>query len=89
MSSNLQSSNLIDDPQLFRHVLEDLPVGVYVVDRELRIRFWNHGAEQLTGYLAHEVVGHGLEEVVQACNRQGNSLKMCIRDRVMAMARSR
>jgi len=74
MSSNLLSSNLIDDPQLFRHVLEDLPVGVYVVDRELRIRFWNHGAEQLTGYLAHEVVGHGLEEVVQACNRQGNSL---------------
>src|SRR5450631_1485661 len=68
------SSNLLDNPKLFRHVLEDLPVGIYIVDRELRIRFWNHGAEQLTGHLAHEVVGHILEEVVQSCNRRGNSL---------------
>jgi len=43
------------------------------VDRERRIRFWNHGAEHITGYLAHEVVGHVLEAVVQACDRQGNS----------------
>lgn len=68
------SCNLLDNPKLFRHVLEDLPVGLYMVDRELRIRFWNHGAEQLTGHLAYEVVGHILEEVVQACNRRGNSL---------------
>jgi len=68
------SSNLLDNPKLFRHVLEDLPVGIYIVDRERRIRFWNRGAEHLTGYLSHEVVGHVLEEVVQACNRRGNSL---------------
>jgi PAS domain S-box-containing protein len=68
------SFNLLDNPKLFRHVLEDLPVGIYIVDRELRIRFWNHGAEQLTGHLAHEVVGHILDEVVQSCNRRGNSL---------------
>jgi PAS domain S-box-containing protein len=67
-------SNLLDNPKLFRHVLQDLPVGIYIVDRDLRIRFWNHGAEQLTGHLAHEVVGRVLEEVVQACNRRGNRL---------------
>ncbi len=66
-------SNLLDNPKLFRHLVEDLPVGIYIVDRERRIRFWNHGAENITGYLAHEVVGHVLEEVVQACDRQGNS----------------
>ncbi|MFZ0800117.1 MAG: PAS domain S-box protein [Terriglobales bacterium] len=66
-------SNLLDNPKLFRHVVEDLPVGIYIVDRERRIRFWNHGAEHITGYLAHEVVGHVLEDVVQACDRQGNS----------------
>jgi PAS domain S-box-containing protein len=64
-------SNLLEDPKLFRHVLEDLPVGIYFVDRERRIRFWNRGAEHLTGYLSHEVVGHVLEAVVQACDRQG------------------
>lgn len=68
------SSNLTDHSSLFRHVLEDLPVGIYIVDPERRIRFWNRGAEQLTGHLAHEAVGHLLEDVVQACNRQGNSL---------------
>src|ERR1022692_1110234 len=67
-------SNLLDNPNLCRHVLEDLPVGIYIVDRNLRIRFWNHGAEQLTGHLAHEVVGHILEDVVHSCNRRGNSL---------------
>ncbi len=69
------SSNLLDNPKLFRHVVEDLPVGIYIVDRERRIRFWNHGAEHITGYLAHEVVGHVLEEVVHACDRQGNSFR--------------
>ncbi len=66
-------SNLLDDPKLFRHLVEDLPLGIYIVDRERRIRFWNHGAEHITGYLAHEVVGHVLA-VVQACDRQGNSI---------------
>src|ERR1700722_16438945 len=68
------SSSPLDNPRLFRHVLEDLPAGIYIVDGERRIRFWNHGAEHLTGHLAHEVVGHVLEDAVQACDRCGNSL---------------
>ncbi len=67
-------SNLLDNPTLFRHVLEDLPVGIYILDRERRIRFWNRGAEQLTGYLGHEVVGHFVEDVLQACDQHGNRL---------------
>lgn len=66
-------SNLLDNPKLFRRVIEDMPLGLYIVDRDRRIRFWNHGAEQITGYLAHEVVGHVLEDVVQACDREGNN----------------
>ena len=68
------SSNLLDNPKLFRHLVEELPVGIYIVDRERRIRFWNRGAEHLTGHLGHAVVGHVLEDVVQACDRRGNSL---------------
>lgn len=67
-------SNLLDNPKLFRHLVEELPVGIYIVDRERRIRFWNRGAEHLTGHLGHDVVGHVLEDVVQACDRRGNSL---------------
>src|ERR1700687_5717467 len=65
-------SNLPENPKLFRHVLEDLPVGIYLVDRELRIRFWNRRAELLTGHLGQEVVGHILEDIVQACDRGGH-----------------
>ncbi len=65
-------SNLLENPRLFRHVLEDLPVGVYIVDRERRIRFWNRHAEHLTGHLGQDVVGHVLEDIVQACDRWGH-----------------
>jgi PAS domain S-box-containing protein len=65
------SSNLLEDPKLFRHALEDLPVGIYILDRERRIIFWNHGAEHLLGRLSHEVVGHGFDEVLQSCDSEG------------------
>lgn len=47
-----------DDPGIYRLVLESLQTGVYLVDREHRIVFWNEGAEKITGYMRHEVVGH-------------------------------
>lgn len=68
------SSNLLENPKLFRHLVEDLPVGIYIVDQERRIRFWNHGAERITGRLSHDVVGHAMEDAVQICDRRGNSL---------------
>jgi diguanylate cyclase (GGDEF)-like protein/PAS domain S-box-containing protein len=38
-------------------LLESLHDGVYFVDRERKILYWNKGAELLTGYSASEVVG--------------------------------
>lgn len=63
-----------DDPALFQTVLENLPVGVYVLDRERRVRFWNRGAEQITGYLAQEVVGQACRGPLQHCDPQGHVL---------------
>src|SRR5271157_3111316 len=67
-------SNPLDNPKLFRHLVEELPVGIYIVDRDGLIRFWNRGAESLIGHLSHEVVGHVFEDIVRACDRRGNSL---------------
>ena len=68
-------ASLFDSPGFVRTVLEDLPVGIYIVDREQRIRFWNHGAEHIIGYLAHEVVGRiYLEHIVDACDAYGEIL---------------
>ncbi|MBW2566512.1 MAG: PAS domain-containing protein, partial [Deltaproteobacteria bacterium] len=36
--------------------------GIYVVDSERRIVFWNRGAEEITGYRSEEVMGHRCSE---------------------------
>jgi diguanylate cyclase (GGDEF)-like protein/PAS domain S-box-containing protein len=45
------------DETFYRTLLDNIDDGVYFVDRDLRITFWNRGAERLTGYAAPEVVG--------------------------------
>ncbi len=51
-----------EDPEIYRNVLESLTTGVYMVDLERRIVFWNEGAEKITGFLRQEVVGHVCRE---------------------------
>lgn len=41
----------------YKELLDNLPDGVYFVDRERRITYWNKGAERLSGFSAAEVVG--------------------------------
>ena len=38
-------------------VLNSIFDGIYVVDRDRKIIFWNRGAEEITGYSAEEVMG--------------------------------
>jgi len=38
-------------------LLDSLYDGVYFVDQDRRITYWNHGAETLTGYTASDAVG--------------------------------
>jgi diguanylate cyclase (GGDEF)-like protein/PAS domain S-box-containing protein len=40
-----------------RSVLEALPLGVYLVNREGKVIVWTAGAEQLTGYLRQDILG--------------------------------
>ena len=67
-------SRFFEDPTIYRLVLEKLPIGIYVLDREQRVRFWNRGAEQITGYLAHEVMGKVCRESLPHCDPQGRVL---------------
>jgi diguanylate cyclase (GGDEF)-like protein/PAS domain S-box-containing protein len=47
----------LEDPSIYRAILESLQIGIYLVDRDQRIVFWNDGAEKITGYLRQDVVG--------------------------------
>lgn len=42
---------------LYKELLDRMSDGVYFVDRDRRILYWNEGATRLTGYKAEEVVG--------------------------------
>lgn len=44
-------------PDLYKELLDRMSDGVYFVDRDRRILYWNEGATRLTGYTADEVVG--------------------------------
>lgn len=46
------------DPEIYRIVLESMQTGLYMVDRDQRIQFWNEGAEKITGYFRQDVMGH-------------------------------
>ena len=58
------------NPEIYRAVLESVPVGVYLVDSQRRIVFWNASAERLTGYLGQEVIGHFCpDNILMHCDR--------------------
>ncbi len=59
----------IQDPEIYRNVLESMQIGVCAVDLENKIMFWNDGAERITGYLRHEVMGCSCADNIQRhCN---------------------
>lgn len=43
--------------ELYLKILDNIQDGVYFVDKERHIKFWNKGAENITGYRADEIVG--------------------------------
>jgi diguanylate cyclase (GGDEF)-like protein/PAS domain S-box-containing protein len=45
------------DPSFYQDILYHISDGVYFVDRERRILYWNGGAANLTGYQPSEIVG--------------------------------
>jgi PAS domain S-box-containing protein len=63
----------LEDPQLLQAILDNLQIGLYVSDRQGRIVFWNDGAEKITGYMRHTVLGHVCGDVRQV----GHQRKVC------------
>jgi diguanylate cyclase (GGDEF)-like protein/PAS domain S-box-containing protein len=60
------------DDSLFRELLDNLYDGVYFVDNDRTILFWNRGAERLTGYRKEEVVGSRcMDHLLRHVNSEG------------------
>ena len=57
MDSGIDIDELRAHNGILEAVLNSLFDGVYIVDMERRIIFWNQGAERVTGYRAEDVLG--------------------------------
>lgn len=47
----------MEERKLYLNIINNLSDGVYFVDKQRRITFWNKAAEEISGYTADEVVG--------------------------------
>jgi diguanylate cyclase (GGDEF)-like protein/PAS domain S-box-containing protein len=65
----------LSKPDAFREMLDDLADGVYLVDRDREILFWNDASERISGYSASEVVGrHCFENILRHVDQDGTRL---------------
>lgn len=66
---------MITDSKLYKTLLDNLHDGVYLVDKDRRITYWNKGAERITGYTAKEVIGkHCRDNLLIHIDGQGTNL---------------
>ena len=69
--------SMLANPVFFRHVLEELYDGVYVVDTSRKILFWNKGAERITGYASEKVLGKSCaDNILMHVDNRGK--KLCL-----------
>ena len=48
--------------EFFEEILNSLQDGIYYLDRDRIITYWNRGAEKLTGYPAMQVIGRSCRD---------------------------
>jgi diguanylate cyclase (GGDEF)-like protein/PAS domain S-box-containing protein len=59
----------------YKRLLDNLHDGVYFVNRDREIVYWNKGAERITGYTGDEVIGsHCSDNILMHVDDQGNHL---------------
>ncbi len=51
-----------EDRDFYKELIDNLYDGVYFVDRDRVITYWNKGAERITGYNAGHTIGHSCRE---------------------------
>jgi diguanylate cyclase (GGDEF)-like protein/PAS domain S-box-containing protein len=63
------------DERWFKEMTDELEVGVYIVDRERLVSYWNRGAELISGFSAAEVVGHQCHaNILRHIDHEGTAL---------------
>jgi diguanylate cyclase (GGDEF)-like protein/PAS domain S-box-containing protein len=63
------------EPDSFKSILDNLHDGLYMVDTNRVITYWNRAAEKISGYRASEVIGRSCaDNILTHIDRDGNHL---------------
>ena len=63
-------------PDCYRKIIDNLRDGLYIVDRDRKIVYWNHAAELISGFKADEVVGSNCSDNI-LCHVDDAGSKLC------------
>jgi diguanylate cyclase (GGDEF)-like protein/PAS domain S-box-containing protein len=62
-------------PESFKNIIDNLYDGLYMVDNNKIITYWNRAAEKISGYRAEEVLGRSCaDNILTHTDSSGNSL---------------
>jgi diguanylate cyclase (GGDEF)-like protein/PAS domain S-box-containing protein len=67
---------MLDKSNFYKKILDNLSEGVYFVDRDRLITYWNRGAERITGYSRESVIGRSCNDSVVG-NRDEVGILLC------------
>ncbi|MEP7366008.1 MAG: diguanylate cyclase [Acidobacteriota bacterium] len=65
-------------PEFYRSLLDEVEEGIYFVDRNERVLYWNSAAQRITGFRSAEVVGRiSGRELIQDTDHHG--CELCVK----------
>ena len=65
---------MLETVDFYREILDNLYDGIFFVDKEGCITYWNRGATSLTGYSSADVQGRNYCDIFQPLDKQGKHL---------------
>jgi diguanylate cyclase (GGDEF)-like protein/PAS domain S-box-containing protein len=65
---------MLETVDFYREILDNLYDGIFFVDTDGRITFWNRGSANLTGYSAADVVGRNYCDIFKPLDKHGKNL---------------
>jgi diguanylate cyclase (GGDEF)-like protein/PAS domain S-box-containing protein len=66
---------MISEDEFYHQLIENIADGIYYVDQERKIKYWNSGAERITGYKKEEVIGSKCSDnLLKHINEHGTEL---------------
>lgn len=66
-----------DEQDFYKNIIDNLYDGVYLVDRDRIITYWNKGAERITGYSATQTVGRACRDNLLN-HVTANGIQLCL-----------